>query len=159
MERVDRVAFDWIDALLILVVCGAWTFVLHLLGADSGFAKGAVAAALVAVLFARRKIFGMPIREVRHVASFVGTFATMLIVFGMLGGALGAFLLFRHGTHEAPAYETSDPAMREELERSAREAQRHFLVIDLILLAGGASMLVAGGLLDRWWVGRTRREP
>ncbi len=149
-----QLALDWVDAFIVVAVGVGWSIVLHVMGLRSTFAVGAVAAVVLAAIVGRRKFFGAPIRGVRHTASFLGTLAAMLIVFGMLAGALGVFLLLRDTTLPPPdldKLEEQNPFGDPEIEERRRDEDVKQRRVELAIAAGGLLLIACGGKLDEWW--------
>src|SRR5437868_2306156 len=108
-QRLDRIAFDWVDGFIVVAVGVAWSIVLHVTGATSTLSRTIAVPVLIAVLLGRRKLYGAPTVEVRHSASVVGTLAAMLVVLGLLAGGLGVYLLFRDAGRAPSSTDAIDP--------------------------------------------------
>lgn len=155
--KLGQVALDWVDAFLVVAVCVAWSIVLHVAGLSSTFARAVVAAVAIVVLVGRRRLFGAPKVPARGKTSVVGSLAAILVVFGLLGGALGVYLLFRDAGAPPPTRDAADaenPFGDPDLDarRRAEDVARRRL--ELAIAIGGMLLIACGGKLDEWWTKR-----
>lgn len=137
--KLSRLAFDWLDALCILLIAYPVSFIFYLLDFEGPLlwiACGFFGATVVGP-FLRRKWHGSPRKRTKKALSFGGLIATILIVFGFLAAAFGLLTLFIN------------------LNAGASTAR---IVQILIIGVGGVAAVAVGGYLDAWLLKRSGNE-
>lgn len=104
-EPTQHAAFDWIDVLLgYVTVCAGFGLAAALHLPDNGrLFKYVMAIALVAVLIARRAVIGPPrVTAVGRGKTALGLLGAASLLFGLIIGTLGGYLLFDGYTTRLP---------------------------------------------------------
>lgn len=121
---MSRFAFDWVDAIGILILMSGLGFLFHHLGEEIPLILSL--PCLLAVPVARRRWLGVPFRTVARRFSLLGLLSSALIIFGTLGGALLIFGIAnnaRRVVEPLPVFESSI-VLTEHLPDNATPEQR-----------------------------------